>query len=195
MRAHVVRPVAEPRPPVGREDDAIVVRRQVLGHREPVDRARDPLLVHPERQDAPLDEVEPPLVAHGLRHDGVRAALRLDVPERKRRVRPREVVVVDRERLLEPVVVRPPRDALHHRREVRHVAPADQAGAVRQPVRMRVAGRSQQQGGRVHRAARHDDDGSLDPDEFAVASRSPRRRRGGRGRRSGGGWRARGSTA
>ena len=53
-------------------------------------------------------------------------------------------------------------EPLHHRRQVRHVAAADEPRRVRQPVRMRVVRRSQQQRRGVHRAARHDDERRLD---------------------------------
>ncbi len=112
---------------------------------------------------------------HGLRHDAVRAALGLDVAERELRVRSAEVEVVDRDGLLEDRVVRPQRiESLHHRRQVRHVAPADEPGRVREAVRMCVARRSQQQRRRVDRAARDDDERCRRP---GWSRRRARRRR------------------
>ena len=67
-------------------------------------------------------------------------------------------------------------EPLHHRREVRHVAPADQAGRVRQAVGMRVVRRPQQQRRRVHRAARHDEQRRARPGPSRRCAR-PRRLR------------------
>ena len=69
-----------------------------------------------------------------------------------------EVPVVERQRLLEPGRVR----LLGHRHQrqvvVPHVVPADDVGAVGQPVRVPVVRRAQQQRGRVDRTAGHHDD-------------------------------------
>ena len=59
-------------------------------------------------------------------------------------------------------------EPLHHRREVRHVAPADEPRRIREAVGMRVVRRPQQQRGGVHRAARHDDERRLDTKRLAV---------------------------
>ena len=60
-------------------------------------------------------------------------------------------------------------ERLHHRRQMRHVAPADEARRVRQAVRMRRCRRSQQQRGGVDRAARHDDERRAHAERLAVA--------------------------
>ena len=62
--------------PSGVDRDAILVARQILGHRQPVDAARHPRLVRPQRN--PRHD--------GLRHHAVRPSLRLDLAERIRRV-------------------------------------------------------------------------------------------------------------
>ena len=64
------------------------------------------------------------------------------------------VVVVDAERLLELRRVRRLRDRDHARVDVGHVVAADDVGGVREPVRVAVVRRAQQQRRRVRRAAR-----------------------------------------
>ena len=124
----VVRLVVQPDAAVGRQRDAVVLAREVLGDREPVHAARDPGLVRPERN--PRHD--------RLRHHAVRASLRLNLAERVGHVAgAAQIVVVDRHRLLKHGVVFLERmEPLHHRREMRHVAAADQAGGVRETIRV-----------------------------------------------------------
>ena len=75
------------------------------------------------------------------------------MPERQLRVLGAPVVVVEAERLLEPGLVRRPRDRDHRGVQVRHVVAADDVGGVRQAARVLVARRAQQQRGGVDRAA------------------------------------------
>ena len=97
------------------------------------------------------------------------------------RAGPAQVEVVDRHGLLEHRVVRPERmEALHHRRQVRHVAPADQPRRVRQAVGMR--GRSPTAAAAPPSSPRRTtttNSGASTRDRLAVRARPrpPRRRR------------------
>ena len=66
-------------------------------------------------------------------------------------------------------------EALHHGGEMRHVARADQPGRVGQPAGVPVAGRAQQQRGRVDRAARNRHQRRARADDLAVALHLDRR--------------------
>ncbi len=147
VRPDVVRLVVQLDLAVRANGHAVLELGQVLGHREPVHATRHPGVIRPQRN----------LRHDRLRHDAVRAALRLDLAQWIRRVRTLPVEVVDRHRLLEHGVVHPERmKPLHHRRQVRHVALADEAGRVRESAWVLVATGLQEQRRRVHGAARHD---------------------------------------
>ena len=158
--ADVVRPVAQPDASAPVDRHAVVRPGQVFGHRQPVEAPRHPVI-----------EESPRHPRHGgLRHDAVRPALRLDLPQRIAPVGSPEIEVVDGHRLLKDGAVAAKRmEPRHHRRQMRHVAPPDEPRRIREPPRMLVAGRLQQQGGRVDRAAGQDHDGGLDPATLAVA--------------------------
>ena len=157
---HVVRTIVETDAAVGVDRDAVVGGGQILRHRPASRRRATPTLVRPQRN--PRHD--------GLRHDAVGPPLRLNLPERVGRRRPAQIEVVDRHRLLEHGRVLPERmKPLHHRRKVRHVARADEAGGVREPVRMLVACRSQQQRGGVDGAARDDHERRVHADVVAAA--------------------------
>ena len=136
VRAQVVRLVVQADAAVGLDRDTILDPRQVFGHRQPVHATSRPRFEGPHREHR----------CHRLRHHAVRAALRLDLSQRERTVRALEVEVVDRHRLLEHGVVDAEGvEALHHGRQVRHVALADQARRVGEAAGMLVVGRPQQQ--------------------------------------------------
>ena len=82
----------------------------------------------------------------------------LDPPEGELPVVGAQVPVVHRQRLLEPRGVGLQRDGHQGDVVVPHVVPTDHSRAVGQPLRVMVAARPQQQGGRVHRAAGDDHD-------------------------------------
>ena len=152
VRGDVVRLVVQADAALRVQRHAVLGRRQVLRHHQPVHAARHPRVVGAER-NARDDGV-----ADDLGHHAVRAALRLDVAQREARVRAAEVEVVDGDGLLEHRVVAAERmEPLHHRREVRHVAPADEPGRIGEALGLRVGGRAQQQRRRVRGAARHDE--------------------------------------
>ena len=122
----VVRRVVQANLAVRFDRDPVLEPRQIFGHRQPVDAPRDPRFVRPHRH----------LRHHGLRHHAVRAALRLDLAERKLARSALQIEIVDRHRLLKHRVVHSKRmKPLHHRRQVRHVALADEARRIRQAVR------------------------------------------------------------
>src|SRR5436305_287491 len=76
--------------------------------------------------------------------------------ERVVRIGPSEIKIVNRDRFLKHRVVPPKRmKSLHHRRQMRHVAPPDEARGIGQSGRMRAVGRPQQQGRGVYGSARH----------------------------------------
>ena len=162
MRGDVVRPIPQPDAAVALDGDAILGARQVLRHHQPVDAARDPGIVGPER-NAGHDRL-----ADHLRHHAVRPSLRLDLPERVGQIGSRAVEIVDGDSLLEHGRVPSERmKPLHHRRQVRHVARADHAGGIRQARGLSARGRSQEQRRRVHGAARHDEDARLEAKRFS----------------------------
>ena len=127
--------------------------RQILGHRQPVHAARDPRSRTPS-SGMPGTIVSPTTCA-------ITPCVRpcdWICPSGYGVSGPAQIEVVDGHRLLEHVSFFAKRmEPLHHRRQVRHVAPADEARRVREAVRVRVVRRPQQQRGRVHGAARHDD--------------------------------------
>jgi hypothetical protein len=143
VRALIVGAKRQHRPTSGSECHAVLCSWQILGHREPIGRARHPHLVRPERDVPHLDELVAPSVADDLGHQRVRPALRLNLAERIGRARPAQIEVVDRQCLLELVAIHSPPDALQHRRQMRHIACADHARRIGKPVRMAIAGGSQ----------------------------------------------------
>ncbi len=97
------------------------------------------------------------------------SSLRLNLAERIARVRSTQVEIVDGDRFLEHRRVYPERvEALHHRRQMRHVAAPDETRRVTETVRVPVARRSKQERRGVHRAARHHHERRLDADRRAV---------------------------
>ena len=152
VRPGVVGRIGEANAAIGFHGHAIVRVRQVLRHHQPIHPARAPRVVGPHRNPR----------HHRLCHHAVRAALRLDLPQRIRRVGPAQVEVVDGHRLLEHRVVLPKGvEALHHGGQVRHVTAPHQARRVGQAMGVRVGGRPQQERRRVHGAARDNHQGRV----------------------------------
>ena len=127
--SHVVGRVVQANAAVFGERDAVVITGQILGHGEPVHTARHPRVVRPHRH--PGDAAREPRVADDLRHQAMRAALRLDLSERVRNARAAQVEIVHRDSLLEHRRVDAERmEALHHGRQVGHVASSDESGRI-----------------------------------------------------------------
>ena len=153
MGLQVVGLVGEPDRPVAVHGDAVVGIRQVLGGEPEVERVLRHLVERP--------------AGHELRRPGVQSVLvkladERDVTHRVAPLLRAEVVIVDREGLLEHRGVRLSGKRHHHGVGVTHVVAPHLAGAVGEPVRMAFAGRAQQQGRRVDGAARaHHDVGGI----------------------------------
>ena len=105
-----------------------------------------------ERQ--PGREERRPFREHLLRH----LAEHLDVPEGILEARRAEIEVVDAERLLKLGGVHLLADGDHGGVQVAHVVAAELPRAVREPARMLITRRREQQRRGVDGAARHDDD-------------------------------------
>ena len=86
----------------------------------------------------------------GGQHAGLEFAQSLDVAHGVGEIRPLEIEVVDRHRLLEDRGVLVPRVDGHERRVVvNHVVPPHQPGLVGQAVGMGAVGRAQEEQGRI----------------------------------------------
>ena len=98
------------------------------------------------------------------------STLRLDLPEGIAGVRASQIEIVDPDRLLEDGAVPSEwMESLHHGRQMRHVACADETGGVAQSVGMFVGCRPEQKRRGVDGPARGDDQRCMDPNRRTVS--------------------------
>ena len=160
MRHQVVRLPVYDHLAVGRQLDAVVGIGQVLGHDPPVHAAVGHAL-----QDRLGHER-----LRGGEHARLQLAEQLDVAHGIGKVRPFEVEIIDRHRLLENGRIAAQGIDGHQRRiVVHHVIASQQPRRIRQPVGMLVVGRTHEQQRRVDRTARHDKAVGIDDDPLAAA--------------------------
>ncbi len=107
--------------PLFRQGDPVAPTGEVLAHRQPFDATGEPGIVGPRRDAACRGRPA------RLRDRGVRAPLRLDVPEWVAAARAFKIVVVDRDRLLENRVMARRHEGAEHRRQVGHVIATHEA--------------------------------------------------------------------
>src|SRR5262245_10933646 len=149
VRLVVVRGVLEHDATIRSEAHPVVGVGEILGGQPERERVRRHSLERPARRDP-----------WGARAQcvGVRLSDHGDVSQRELPLRGREVEVVEAPRLLEDGRVRVQREGEQERVDVTHVVAADDARAVRQPLRVAAARRSQEQRGGVDGAAGDHDD-------------------------------------